>query len=344
MEHNPDIYCRVLNALLDNGELRIGQLRALLDRIGARNAPIGAYTDMAINRGDAIRLEDRLILQPAALKRADVALDGVMVAFSDSAYRAWLTLVQRDPNLFNPVERRDFWSLGNRFAAWDMRIFGNRQNLSTIQDSLGRVLSGRSLNLIPIAQSAPKKGPPVSQPFIDCLDQEGMVITFPLCLGELAGGVTSINAVLRRNRAAPAGVRMPSPVDSRAQIHGGLLHPGEIQPKAFADNFSIRLRALTHLPAMALLGSLLILDRRQEASLELQATHSGPNIHWAGQNLGSCTAHLSALFRVPRLVAFDARTSGLTGLILEALGRALGIATRVNDRLLLDEASFFDSR
>ena len=34
------------------------------------------------------------------------------------------------------------------------------------------------------------------------------------------------------------------------------------------------------------------------------------------------------------------RTSGLTGLILEALGRALGIATRVNNRILLDEALF----
>ena len=105
-----------------------------------------------------------------------------------------------------------------------MRIFGNRQNLSTIQDSLTRV-SGRSLNLTPLL-SQPRRRATVSRPFIDCLDQEGMVITF-LCLGELAGGVTSINAVLRRNRAAPAGVRMPSPVDSRAQIHGGLLHPGD---------------------------------------------------------------------------------------------------------------------
>ena len=108
------------------------------------------------------------------------------------------------------------------------------------------MLSGRSLNLIPIAHPDPDEGITTSQPFIDCLDEQGLVITFPLCLGELAGGVTSVNAVLRRNRAAPAGVRMPSPVDSRAQVHGGLLHPGEIQPKAFADNFSIRLRALTH--------------------------------------------------------------------------------------------------
>ena len=340
VEHNPDIYCRVLNALLDNGELRIGQLRALLDRIGARNAPIGAYTDMAINRGDAIRSEDRLILQPAALKRADVALDGVMVAFSDSSYRDWLNLVQRDPNQFNPVERRDFWSLGNRFAAWDMRIFGSRQNRGSIQDSLERVLSGRSLNLIPIAHPDPDEGVTTSQPFIDCLDEQGLVITFPLCLGELAGGVTSVNAVLRRNRAAPAGVRMPSPVDSRAQVHGGLLHPGEIQPKAFADNFSIRLRALTHTPAMALLGSLLILDRRHEASLELQATHSGPTVHWSGNNLGPILPIFHRFSLSQGWISSMPKTTGLTGLILEALGRALGIATRVNDRILLDEALF----
>jgi hypothetical protein len=340
VEHNPDIYCRVLNALLDNGELRIGQLRALLDRIGARNAPIGAYTDLAVQRGDAIRVEDRLVIQPAGVQRESVALDGVMVAFSDPEYRSWLDLVRRDPKNYNPVERRDFWALGNRFAAWDLRVFGSRQQFDTIDSALERVLSGRSLDLIPVALPQSVDPTNCEEPFIDCLDKPGMMISFPQCLGELAGGVTSVNAVLRRNRAAPAGVRLPSPVDSRAVVHGGVLYPGEIQPRAFADNLSLRLRTLTHTPTISLLGALLVLDRRHDAPLEIQVSHSGPMVQWSGNGLGPVLPLMHQFATSQGWIAAMPRTTGLTGLMLEALARALGIATRVGHRLLLDEALF----
>ena len=121
VEHNPDIYCRVLNALLDNGELRIGQLRALLDRIGARNAPIGAYTDMAINRGDAIRSEDRLITtcrsetSRCGPRWGHGGLLGLLIS------RLAESRSTRSKSIQSSRAAR-FWSLGNRFAAWDMRI------------------------------------------------------------------------------------------------------------------------------------------------------------------------------------------------------------------------------
>ena len=91
---------------------------------------------------------------------------------------------------------------------------------------------------------------------------------------------------------------------------------------------------------MALLGSLLILDRRHEASLELQATHSGPTVHWSGNNLGPILPIFHRFSLSQGWISSMPKTTGLTGLILEALGRALGIATRVNDRILLDEALF----
>ena len=340
VEHNPDIYCRLLDALLDNGELRIGQIRALLDRIGARNAPIGAYTELAVLRGDATREEDRLIISPSGIVRRDIAIDGVMIAFSDPEYRSWLSLVEKDPRSFNPVERRDFWALGNRFAAWDLRVFGARQRAETIQASLDRVLSGRSLELVPIAHKGTVELQRSEKPFIDNLNLQGMAISFPQCLGELAGGVTSVNAVLRRNRAAPAGVRLPSPVDTRGVIHGGVLHPGETQPKAFPDNFSLRLRTLTHTPAISLLGALLILDRRPDAPIEIQTSQSGPQVCWAGNSLGPIISMMHRFADSQDWLSAQPRSTGLTGLMLEALSRALGIATRVGPRLILDEALF----
>jgi hypothetical protein len=281
-----------------------------------------------------------MIVLPAGVSRGDVALDGVMVAFSDPDYRSWLSLVQRNPRSLNPVERRDFWSLGNRFASWDVRVFGSRQRHEIIESSLERVLSGRALNLIPIATPNGVEPAVGEGAFVDCLSQPGILLCFPQCLGELAGGVTSVNAVLRRNRAAPAGVRLPSPVDTRSVVHGGLLYPGEIQPRAFADNVSLRLRALTHTPAISLLGALLLLDRRHDAPLEIQSSHSGPQVLWMGQKLGPLLPLMHRFSDDQGWISARPRDTGLTGLMLEALARALAIATRVGSRILLDEALF----
>ena len=57
------------------------------------------------------------------------------------------------------------------------------------------------------------------------IESRGLMISFPSALRALHGGVGDVNEALIRNRNAPAGVRLPSPVDTRASVHGGLLAP-----------------------------------------------------------------------------------------------------------------------
>ncbi len=93
-EHNPDVYARLLKALLDHGELTTGHIRALLDEMDARDCPLGGYVEMALRRQDAVRLGDRLVVTAGAVQRREVADDGVLTALTDPAYRGYLELLK----------------------------------------------------------------------------------------------------------------------------------------------------------------------------------------------------------------------------------------------------------
>jgi len=338
MEHNPDVYARLLTALLDQGEITTGQIRALLDEMGARDCPLGGYIEMAIRRHDAIRQGDRLIATHGATQRRDFAADGVLVALTDPAYRSYLSTLIRNED--TPLAKRERTSLGRRFIDWDKRIFGTPLNEETVSDALSRPLVGRRLESLPTADSAGPAPIITSAPFIEMIGSKCLMVSFPSALRSLHGGVSWVNETLTRNRNAPAGVRLPSPVDTRAGIHGGLLCPGETPPRSIPDNLTLRLRMLTHCPAFALLSALLLLDRKASVKLRLIEDEHGPAVHWGKKRIGGLLDVLDRFGTHQDWIVVRPLSGGLKGLHLIDTGVATGMCSRVGRRIVLNEQLF----
>jgi len=337
-EHNPDIYARILTAILDHGEITTGQIRALLDEMGARDCPLGGYIEMAVRRHDAVRQADRLIATAGAASRREFAVDGVLVALTDPAYRAYLSALMTAED--TPAAVRERTTLGRRFGAWDKRIFGNQLSEDTVREAIARPLVGRRLDSLPTAGSSGI--PPIltSAPFLEMIGSRGLMVSFPSGLRALHGGVAWVNNALTRNRNAPAGVRLPSPVDTRAAIHGGLLCPGETLPRSIPDNLTLRLRLLTHCPAFAMLSALLLLDRKENVKLRILEDEQGPAIHWGKKRVGGLLESFDKFVSSQDWIVVRPLSGGIVGLHLIDTGVATGMCSRVGRRIVLNEQLF----
>ncbi|MEL6344197.1 MAG: hypothetical protein AAFV53_13840 [Myxococcota bacterium] len=328
VDHNLDVYARLLQALLANGELGTHHIRALLDEMGGRRCPLGGYIEMVMRRGDAHRVDERLIVSPGAIRRRQLSTDGQLIALSDPLYREWIDHL-RDGDA--PP------ALARRFASWDRRLFGAPLTVETVQDALSDTLIDRGLDSFETARPALAPFHPPQKPFLEAIDDAGLVLTFPGALRDMAEGVTAINERLLSARRAPLGVRLPSIVDDRIATHGGLLHPGERPPRAFADNRSLRLRALSHSPAFSLLGALLLLDRRRTAPLVVTARGG---VRHGERTLGGLVAVMMTFCAAQ---GWTVSASPGDGLDDEALMRAAiggGLVQRIGDRSVLAEPLF----
>ena len=337
-DHNPDVYARLLTALLDHGEITNGQIRALLDEMGARDCPLGGYIELAVRRQDAIRQADRLIATTGAAARREFAADGVLVALTDPAYRAYLSALTAADD--TPHARRERTSLGRRFGSWDQRIFGEKLSEDTVAEAIQRPLVGRRLDSLPIAGSAGL--PPIltSAPFLEMIGSRGLMVSFPSAIRALHGGVAWVNEALTRQRNAPAGVRRPSPVDTRASIHGALLCPGETTPRSIPDNLTLRLRMLTHCPAFALLSVLLLLDRKETVQMRLIEDEHGPTVHWGSTRLGGLMDIFDCFAASQDWLVIRPYSGGLQAIHLIDTGVATGMCSRVGRRVVLNEQLF----
>ncbi len=337
-EHNPDVYGRLLTRLLDHGEITTGQIRALLDEMGARDCPLGGYIEMAVRRNDVVRNADRLIVTVGAVKRREVANDGILVALTDPAYRGYLTALSDAED--TQAAKRERASLGRRFASWDVRIFGVRLTEDTIHEAMARPLVGRRLDSLPIADSAGPATAETSAPFVDMLGTAGLMICIPSALRGLHGGVSHVNDALNKSRSAPAGVRVPSSVDTRSHVHGGILCPGETLPRSIPDNLTLRLRLLSHCPAFALLVSLLLLDRRESLDLRILEDEMGPAVHWRKKRIGGLFEVFDRFGSSQDWVVSRPLSGGLQALHLIDTGVAVGLCSRVGRRIVLEEQMF----
>jgi hypothetical protein len=340
VEDNLDIYTRLLCSLLDNGELRTGHLRALLDDMGASDVPLGPYAELAVRRGDAIRIEDRLVASAGAILRRDVAADPVLIALTDPGYRRWLRLARQSPDHLTPVQRRERTAYERRYLGWDLRVFGNRPSPDAVEKALARVLPGRIADALPRAESSGAKLARTQGPFLDHIHVEGLPIAFPHTLTALAGGVTAANALARRNRASPAGVRPPDIIDTLRVYHAGLVSPGSAPPRLVPDTFTLRLQLVSCSPAFSLLAALLILDRRPDSGVSLRLHSEVPTVHWRGRALAPLL-HVFAAFADHRGWHLARPPhSGLTHRGLTSTARAVGVASRAGERIVLDEELF----
>ena len=337
-ENNPDVYARLLTALLDHGEITTGQIRSLLDNMGGRDCPLGGYVEMATRRQDAVRQADRLVATRGAVQRREFCDDGILVALTDPAYRAYLSAMSHAED--SPVAKRERKSLNKRFREWDQRIFGESITEENVADSMDRPLVGRRLDGVPVAGSITHMPASSSAPFIEMIDVPEMMISFPSSLRTLYAGVSIVNESLQRNRNAPAGVRIPSPMDTRAQIHGGILCPGETLPRSIPDNLTLRLRLLTHCPAFSLLTSLLLLDRKENVALRILVDENGPSIHWGKQPIGTLLDGLDRFGQSQKWIVCRPLSGGLQGIHLIDTAIGLGLCARVGRRIVLDEQLF----
>lgn len=338
MDDNPDVYARLLLALLEHGELRTGHLRALLDEMGAADAALGTYAEMAIRRGDAAREGDKLVVSAGAVRRRELAGDGTLVALTDAGYRTWLDLARRHKR--TPMDERLAERMARRYAAWDRRIFHGTPSPADIDAKLDALLPGRLADRLPRAEDT---GPALAKTegaYVDNIDQRGMLVAFPRTLTAFAGGVAAANSLLRRNRAAPAGVRVPDAVEPVRRVHAGLLSPGDDPLRAVPDTFSLRLRLLTSCPAVALLTALLLLDRRPELSMRLREAGPGLVLRLGKLEVGPLMPTLVAFSESLGHVVSVPPQGGLDGPTLVAVAKALGLASQVGRRVVLNEEMF----
>jgi hypothetical protein len=339
LDHNPDVYARVLTTLLDHGELSTGQLRALLDHVGGGDCPLGPYAEMAVRRGDAVRVDDRLVVTRGAIRRREVAAHGTLIALSDPAYRAWLD-VAVTPLPDDLKGRRERERLAARHAAWDRHVFGAPLTPERASGALQGALPGRDPRSLPLAGDAGAALARGTRPFLSSLDQPGLPIALPAALSEVAGGVKPTNAVLRRVRAAPAGVRLPGVADRRLVMHGGLLAPGEPLPRAVPDNLTLRMRLLTNAPAVSMYAALLLLARRAGSGLSVEDAGSGPEVRHRRRAVGPLLRVFEAFADAQGWVCSRPTRGGLSGPVLEAVARTLGIGTRAGRRVVMEERLF----
>jgi len=353
LEESPDVYRRLLTTLLDHGELSTGQVRSVLDEMGGRDAPLGAYIDMAIRRGDAWRIDEKLVASRGAARRREVVEDSALVALTDPLYREYLAgldaataaLARTRSGQASPEDvqlRSRLSRLSARFSAWDLRVFGRRLQPGEADQAAGGLLLGRRLAGMPQAGPVGEPLPETTGPFVDCLDQPGLAICMPRALLGLRGGVATVNRRLAADRAAPAGVRMPGPMDPRLRVHGGLVAPGEDAPRAVPDNLSLRLRALTHAPALALLAVALLAGRRgaDRPQLRVAGPDDPPVLRRCGRDEGPLLPLMERFAEAQGWVVLRPPCGGLSDPELASLAEELGLATRASGRLLLDEALF----
>jgi hypothetical protein len=338
-EHNPDLYRFVLGALLDHGELSLGELRSLLDRASVRDAPIGSYVDMALQRGDARRLGEQLVATPGAVARREVAHSTASIMLSHPAYRAWLDDMMQAATGDRHAEIRRSGT-ASRFARWDVRLLRRPASPETLQADLRARLMDRSLDSFPLAGDPGPVLQPVKAPFLDAWEDGGLAICLPPSLVQLRGGLPVVNRQLKQARLGAIDVGPPSLAHRPSLFHGGMLHPGEPLPRSIPDAVSLRLRLLMHAPYPAMVAAIALLHRGDPQGPSIMRRNEGWAVDIGPRSVGSLLPVLDAFAASRGWVACRRLDGGLTATDLLLALDATGVLTVLDRRALLAERFF----
>ncbi|MFT7518811.1 MAG: hypothetical protein ACI9MC_000943 [Kiritimatiellia bacterium] len=338
-EVDPDVYRYLYGALLDFGELTLGQLRHLLDQSGVREVPIGAYIDLAIQRRDARRSDERLIITAGGVARRHVASSTASIVLSHARYRQWLDDLAQATNGDRRAEIRCA-EVARRFLPWDRRILGSPANPETLHRVLRGILLDRSLDSFPMSGDAGPDPTECSEPFLDCWRRKGIIIALPPSMALLQGGLSAVNRALKSSREGTTGVSQPTLADRPTLVHGGLLHPNEPRPRAVPDVVSLRQRAIMNCPYAAMVTAVLWLHRQTPGSPVLQRQARGWVISWNGRPLGALIPLLDRFAESRGWIPSRRETaSNLAGPLLTGL-EAIGICHVLSDIAVLCEPFF----
>ncbi len=323
---DPDAYAWVLRELIDRGEMSLGNLRALLDGAGATELQLGECVDLALRRGDAVRVEERIICTADAVARADLTCFAAGVVLTDSGYRDWL--FRRAVPLSDEVARR--------YRSWDKRLFGGRPRAEELEHRVASIIPDRPLAALPLA-SGPGPVPIVVQaPFLDRVGQADLTIAFPPELAVLSEGAQSMDRLLRNGRQRDV-VALPGPFDRPTVVHSGLVHPGEVVPRTVPDARSLRIRAISHCPAVTLITAALLAHRRSRGKIEVYRRGQDVGLRVGGKARGPLLEQLALYGRSRGWVVCHRSGAGRLSASLVPMLVGLGVASSLERRLVLSE-------
>lgn len=332
---NPEVYLFIYRTLLENGELNLGQLRAVLDQAGGRDRPVGTYVEMAQRRGDVLRVGEQLVVTRGAIQRRDSADSPTGIVLTDPGYREYLDVLRQVAGGEGRHALR-YGRLRHRYASWDARVFGESASPARVARELDRVLLGRPLSAYPVAGDPGRPVPAVEAGFLERFPDRDLAVALPSSLGLVSAGLKGLNHLLNTRNA----VRPPSPVDRRAVVHGGLLHPGEPPPRSIPDRISLRLRLISRVPHAALTVALTLAHRRVGSRWALRPRSGRVDVQRGRESLGDLIAVLDGYMRHRGwLVARHGRGS-LGGGALVSLLEQLGVVTSLSRHVALREDFF----
>jgi hypothetical protein len=342
-DYNPDVYRYVLSCLLDHGEIGPGHLRALLDRAGVSDAPIGGYIDLAIARGDAVRIDERLVATPAAVERRGLVDTTSSVILSDPGYRAYLVDLRAAASGDRQAEIRVERGR-TRYRAWDRRLFGKEVRLEELEAQLARVVLDRSLDAFPLAKGPGAPPPAMKGSFLDRWQEPGLPVALPPTLASLRTGLSAVNDALRQARLVAHEVNAPDISVRPLFFHGGILAPGEALPRNIPDLRSLRARLLRHCPYAAVAVALLVLHRATPDRVEIVQRRGSFVVRLDHRPVGDLLETVDNLGRHLGWLVSRRRQGGLpTSLFVRALESA-GVVTLVGTHAVLAERFFLQLR
>jgi hypothetical protein len=269
-QKNPATYRSLLLALTDYGELSLAQVRALLDELGAAQSPLGDIVDMAIERGDAVLFDGVLIITPAALSRSELLLSTASIALSHPPYRRLLS-DREEAAKGDIAAARRIEETSKNFASWDQVLFNDN---SPIDSQLTNLLLDRSLSSFPIAAPTNWQPAPPLGSFLSNWDgPQSLTVTLPPHLRTLIGGLTSVNAALRRAHREPNSVMLPTLATKSRVTYGGVLIPNERPTKVIPDRRTLRTQTLQNAPYPAMCAAILLAHRHRPDGVGIRRDH-----------------------------------------------------------------------
>lgn len=335
---NPDIYRYIACTLMDHGELTLGHVRGLLDRAGASDVAIGPYIDLALERGDAARLEERLVVTSSMAHHRHMLDSTASIILSDAGWRAHLTSVMSQPNEGSQVR------IKGRYRLWDRRLFGHQMSPDTLEADLHVVLRDRSLSSWPICNGPGDLPAYTPRAFLLAWDQPGLAVALPPALAQLWEGLSGINRRLRNARHRADAVALPTPAYRPLRVHGGALHPGETLPRSIPDLRSLRTRLVMNSPYVAMVIALMLLHRNEGSRLSIRTTGGRWELRRYRQVLGAPLEILDGFARAMAWIPSRRPHGGLNdGAFLSLLER-LRLVVLTDQRALLEEGFFHSMR
>jgi hypothetical protein len=336
---DPAVYRAVLQALLDEGELAVPQLQAVLAKLGLEAAPAGLYAEMAVRRGDARRRVegalDKLLVTEGAIRRRDISDTVGSVALSDPAYREYLEVLRATGKGDLGAAAR-YGRMRARFRCWDERVFGVDASPRALAHAAHSLLGGPTMAAIPPAEP----GPELSYlqrvaPFLDLVSDTNLLVALPPSIELLVGGLPAVKRALE---ASPASAH-PA-FAGRLQVHGGLLHPGELAPRSIPDRVSLRLHVIERVPHIALLVALLLQQRLGNGRVSLRLRGEALRIYHRRRDLGAYLLRADDLMAERGWLVSRRQRGGLPVGTLEHIVEVLGIAVPAGNALVLEESFF----